>query len=354
MDVDSACLFAPGRVYERMLRNRYVIGLGIIFVLFVANIISYFFSGWGLITVNVTNAPVGQIIKSIERQGWVTVSLHVDKVPLAEAMESLTANAGGQWKLAFFAAPNEAGVKQEIRAFQTDATDDGDTKTYSYRTSLDMLATDETSMPAADPRLQSWAGVQPPPPEVIPVAATGTDPQNAAPDAPPPPPTTLQDYLQIFAQQADCWIMAPQSWSPTVSAPAPSSSLIHSIKGLVNNAHGSVEQALVLVAPRPRDPNAPRRGGGGLGGDTGWAYMEDRVRSAINGLPADARPAALDQLKQEIQFRAQVQAAPPDQRRNMMMQNRTKHAGGNFWRMSPEKRAQMYQRVISNRQSARG
>jgi hypothetical protein len=331
---------------------------GILVLLIVANLIRWFFSDWGLITVTVTDAPLGQVLKSIQRQGWVTiysdmdpttkVSMYVVKVPLAEAMETLTANVGGQWKLGFFAAPNSAGVKQEIRAFQAGGADD-DSKIYSYQTPLQMLAdTDADGLPAADPRLQSWPGYHPPAaPPPPPPSADGQP--DATPPAPPPPPSNVQDYLQALAEEADIFVMAPASWSPNVAAPAPNSSIIHAVKNLVGSAHGSVQQAIVL---RSR----ARRSSGGqhnfAGGDTGWAYMEDRMQNAINGLPADVRPQATAQLAQETKFQKDLQAVPPEQRGPMMMQHFMKRMGQNNWRRSPDKRAAMYSRAVSNRQAA--
>ena len=328
-----------------------------IFLLLVANILRFIFSGWGLITIHAHDMPLGQIVKSIERQGWVTiytdmdlttpVSMDVDHVPLAEAMDTLTANSEGQWKLGFFVAPTSAQVKQEIRAFQSKATDDN-TKVYSYPTFIP----GDIDTPASDPRLQSWAGYKAPPP--APPPAPGTDGQtNAAPD-PPPAPSTVQDYLQALAEQTDIWIMAPGSWEPHVSGPpAPSSSITSAVKSLVSSANGAVESAIILHARQGRPGGGSGRHGF-FGGDTGWSYMEDRVRSAIQGLPEAARPAALAELNDEVDFQKQVQLAPPDQRRGMMRDHMMKHMGDNFWRQSPEKRAQRYQQAVANRQAAHG
>jgi hypothetical protein len=361
------------------LQNRYIIGGGIVAVLLLANIISYLCSGWGLITVTVKDAPLGQVIKSIERQGWVTiytdmpldtkVSMYVEKVPLAEAMETLTANLGGtdaegkrvpsaEWKLGFFAAPTSAAVKQEIRNFQAGSLGD-DTKIYSYATPLQMLASGnsdaDSDLPAADPRLQSWPGYHPPPTPPAPAAnAVGPDGQAQDAPAPPPPPSTVQDYLHAFAEEADILIMAPDAWAPNVPAPAPNSSIIHAVKNLVGRAHGSVELAIVLRSRERRPGGGGGQRGGGAGGDTGWAYMEDRMSNAIQGLPEDARPGATAQLAQEVKFQKDVQAAAPDQRMAMMRQHFMNRMGQNNWRRSPEKRAQMYARAVANRQSARG
>ena len=374
-----------------MLRNRYVIGGIIIAVLIVANIVSYFYSNWDLITIKAHEEPLGQIVRSIERQGWVKiytdldltqpVSMYVDKVPLAEAMETLTANlggtggggggnpapggsangaagaggaargggfgGGGQWKLGFFVAPTYSQVKEEIHAFESGATDD-DTKIYSFPTSLTMLASD-SDMPAADPRHQIWSGLKAPDPSLIPPPSADDQQQDSSP---PPPPSTLQDYLQLVAEQSDVFIMAPGSWNPAVAGPpAPSSSLISAVKSLVSSARGSVVEAIVLRQRqwrRPPDGARPEN----HEADTGWAI--ERMRNAINGLPEDARPAALAQLDTEVKFQHDLQAAPPDQRRAMRRQHMASRMGGNFFRMSPEKRAQMYQRVVGNRETARG
>jgi hypothetical protein len=352
-----------------MLRTRNGAVVAIILFLIVANLIRWFFSDWGLITVTVHEAPLGQIVKSIERQGWVKiytdidpstpVSMYVVKVPLAEAMETLVANLpnGGQWKLGFFAAPSSAAVKNEISAFQSGNLGD-DAKVFSFPTPLQMLDTD-SDMPAADPRLQTWPGMQPPPPAPAANAVadnSGNNPQNPAPAAPadPPGPPTVQDYFTAFAQGADIWIVAPGSWTPVVSkAPAPSSSIISAVENLVSSAHGSVQQAIILQA-RGRRQGGPRGGGGFGGGDTGWVMTQDRIKNAINGLPEEARPQALAQLTAEVSFMQNVQAAPPDQRRAMMRDHFMNHRRDNSWRQSPEKRAQRYSAAVSNRIAARG
>src|ERR1017187_1281933 len=82
-----------------MPRNRYIKWGGLIALLILANIVNYIYWNWGLITVKVKDAPLSKVIKSIEWQGWVTiytnlpsdakVTMWVDHVPLAEAMETL-------------------------------------------------------------------------------------------------------------------------------------------------------------------------------------------------------------------------------------------------------------------------
>src|SRR5476651_600335 len=76
---------------------RWIFGL-----LVLANIAYYFYNNWGLVTVKATDVPLSKVISSIEWQGWVKiytnlapdtkVTMYVDHVPLAEAMETLAAN----------------------------------------------------------------------------------------------------------------------------------------------------------------------------------------------------------------------------------------------------------------------
>jgi hypothetical protein len=350
--------------------NRYTVGGALIALLVLANIFNLIFAGWGLITVRVQGAPLGQVIKSIERQGHVTlytnldpaspVTMNVIKVSLPEALESLAQNCtpgegrgGAQWKLTFFTAPSSAAVKQEIRSFEAGSLGD-DFKTYSYPTPLQMLATDE-SLPAADPRKQTWPGLKPAPaaPAPAPAPADGPAGDDQAATA-PEPPSSVQGYLDALAQAADIMILAPASWDPKISGPpGPSSSIAKAVGSVVGSGRGAVEQAFVLM-DRARGPRGPG-GGRGFFGDNNWAAMDDRTDNAINGLPADYQAAARTQLAQEKAFHQQLAAAPPDQRRDLMRKHRMDHLGAfDNWRRSPEKRAQMYQHLVSNRQSVRG
>ena len=349
-----------------MPQNKIHLGLGLLAVLVVANIILHVIWNWGLVTVKVTNAPIGQVIKSIERQGWVTiysnidpqtkVSMYVDHVPLAEAMATLAVNADAQWHLGFFVAPSSSQVKEEIRSFtQGDDANDDSTRTYSFPTPLDMIADENT--PEADPRAQIWPGLKMPPPAPTPPPDASADNPDAPAPQPEGPPTSVQGYLKAFAEEADVWIMAPASWDPAVpSAPPPSSSISGAIRHFVSGAHGSVTQAIVLRGRPQRVAGQDRPRGGFRGAGMDMGMMMDRMDNAINGLPPAVRPAMREQLKQEADFQKQAAAAPPEERRKMWRDHMMKHRMGDDrgWRRSPEKRAQMMVRIVSNRMSAQG
>jgi hypothetical protein len=62
----------------------------------------------------------------------------------------------------------------------------------------------------------------------------------------------------------------------------------------------------------------------------------------------------LNQLNQEIQFRKDLRALPLDQRRQKMIQHFAERMlYGDHSRLSPEKRAKMYQRMIAMREAAK-
>jgi len=361
-----------------MFNNRTSLVGAIIVLLLIANILNYFWSNWGLITIHAKDEPLGKVIKSIEWQGWVTIysnidpnskiTMDCDHVPLPEAMETLSVNVddggggrggGAQWHLGFFVAPSSAAVKEEIRTFTEGADTTDDTHVYSFPTPLNMI-TDDT-MPVADPRNQVWPGLKMPPAPSAPPAdgAPGaTDPTAAAPaPAPEQPPTSVQGYLRAFARQADVWIMAPAAWDPPVQhAPPPSGSIIAAIRHFVGSAHGSVREAIVLRGRPPRVAGSQPRGGGNRGGGFDMSMMEDRIDNAINGLPPEVQPAARANLAQEKQFQKELANLPPDQRfaqmRKHMMDRRMDN--DNNWRRSPQKRAQMYSRMTQNRIAATG
>jgi len=444
-----------------MFRNRYVLMATVLVVLIIGNIIVQIYNGWGLITVKVTDAPLSKVLKSIEWQGWVKiysnvppdtkVSMFVDHVPLAEAMETLAANVsvpvpddqgapggggpggpppaapggnaqaggtppapastgapaggpgnggggfggggggrrqgggggggfgggadgggggprerGATWNLAFFVAPTSAAVKEEINDFVADNVSDDNT-IFNYATPLGMVSTDD-DVPASDPRLQTWPGMSPAltaPPPAFPQRNGGN--ANGGPGGPaggPPPatdpaatpaaaddgPPTVQTYLRAFARASNIWILAPTSWAPEVSTPpAASSSISSAIRHLVNSAHGAVTEVIVL--------RVGRGGRGGRGG--GFADMdatEIRIDNDINGLPIEYQAPMRDQLQQSVKQLKDIQLAPDDQKPQLFRAFFQAHRGNgnNGWRMSPEKRAQRYARLVSNRETAQG
>ncbi len=408
-----------------MPRNRYVLWGGIICILIVANIINYLYWNWGLITVKVTDVPLSKVIKSIEWQGWVKiytnlpldtkVTMQVDHVPLAEAMETLSANVdapradrgdrrpapdqprpdnnatasgnppsggapgadgdrrngnrgqggpgGGRGGFGGGGFGGGGGVQWNLAFFvaPTAARVKDEIRSFQEGATDNDLLVYNYPTPLMIVATDSDVPASDPrsqswpgykPPIVPPPAPVADGQAPSEPSAPATP--TVQTYLKAFAQSSNIWIMAPSSWSPeVVKAPEPNSSIITAVKSFVSNYRGSVTQAIILRAGR----GGGRRAGGG--GDYDTDAMTDRVRNAINGLPdPEDRANAMAQLDQEVKFYKDMQSAPPEQRgqlmRNHTMSKMAANAQARMDRMSPAKRAARYARAVSNRQTAQG
>lgn len=398
---------APGS-NRRMWENKWV---RLLALLVVANIAYYLYNNWGLVTVKVTDAPLRDVIRSIEWQTWVKiysnipgdakVTMYCDHVPFSEAMETLAVNVelppsdddnarqrrprnpdgstntasatppppstnapagappggpggpglggfrgGGfsraSWNLAFFTGGSKAQVQQEIREFQSNDPNE-ENKVYSASNQIQMISTENMISP--NPLKQAWPGMQAVshpsgdvPPNMMPGAAPKTD-------APPPGPPTVHTYFDAFTQSANIWIMAPGSWTPQVSQPPPeNSSIISAVEKLVSKSGGYVTRAYILRSGRGGSPGTRAV----AINDDAWA---DRMRNVINGLPADQKEEATDNLNKEIDYRKGIAALPPEERRKKMFEHGLERMlyGERLSRMSPEKRAQAYKRMIAIR-----
>src|SRR5688572_2920028 len=89
-----------------------------VLLLLVGNILWHVVGNWGLITIHAENKPLAEIIRSIEKQGGATirtdldqtlpVRMHVDKVTLGEALETLSELTEARCRLAYFFAADKA------------------------------------------------------------------------------------------------------------------------------------------------------------------------------------------------------------------------------------------------------
>jgi hypothetical protein len=86
-------------------------------------------SGWGYVTVDVHDAPLAKVVKSIERQGGVKISTNadpatpvtmlVDRVRAHEAVEALALAIDADARLAYVAAQNGTQIKNVLAAFSS-------------------------------------------------------------------------------------------------------------------------------------------------------------------------------------------------------------------------------------------
>ncbi|RYD75042.1 MAG: hypothetical protein EOP84_18915, partial [Verrucomicrobiaceae bacterium] len=93
-------------------------------VLLLANLGWRVWANWGKITIDVTDAPVAEVLRKIEKQGGIRlgaslpsdtkVTMHVRNVPLLHAMEVLAANTEASWNVAYFTAPTKGTIQNAL------------------------------------------------------------------------------------------------------------------------------------------------------------------------------------------------------------------------------------------------
>lgn len=336
-----------------MTLNRTNILLGAAFILLIA-VIWHWLSGWGLVTVHVQNIPLSRVVASIERQGGIKlvvtgadaglpITMDVDRVPVAEAVDTLAAHLDGNWNVTYVAGPSKAAVSAAV-AVLSQGDRNPDYQYFGMRGfgggGMDMSDT------VIDPRKVSW-NVSP------------ADKQD------------LQSYLNELTIKTGIEAMAPQTWNPSLSRQPKGGVASSAVRNLVHLAGGQVQEIFTIhvwqadqaaggqpQTARPRGTDGGFGRGGGGGGHPEW--MEERVMARIEQLPKDER----EQAKKDINdMRAQwlaIRALPEDQRRAAMQklfddpnvqQRMSDRMAARDDKRSPEKRADFMRRYIARKQA---
>ena len=286
-------------------------------VLLVGNIGYRVWAGWGLITVNVTDAPLPTVLRSIEKQGGIllrtnleadkTVSMHVEKVPLSYALEVLANVADARLELGYFLAPAKPPIDALLTALAAGEKSEG-WQRFHVPLPSGMIGGDEGT---SDPRIERW--------EV-----------KAAPEA------TLQAYLEQAAKNVSARLEVPTDWNPPVSSAPKSGEIQDVMPRLAKAAGGAVEQVFFLNGRR-RDATPPTAGDGppepirrmlgmaAAGAVQDEAAMEkmmramgDMMQARINQMPEDKRAKAQAEFDEGKKFFESMKDLTPEQRRAKM------------------------------------
>ena len=277
-----------------MNRNRWL--FGILILLAIANIAYYIHSHWGLITVHAEDRPLAEVIRSIEKQGHISlktdldptmkVRMHVEKVPLAEALETLSTLTEARCRLTYIFAGDRGAIQGVISAI-TGGQKPEDWKTIYYP--LPPISPEDPGIPP-DPRRDTW---------------------NVKPTA----ERTLQAYLEAAGRNVSAAFVVPTTWNPPIASEPKSGEIRKVAPKLASAAHGKVEEVFLLQKQQRRGGGPP--GGDGDGGPRmmgGFAAMGERLMAEIEKLPPDKREAAQKEIEE---FRA-MRDLPPEERRAKM------------------------------------
>lgn len=317
----------------------------------------YLFSNWGLITVHADNQPLGEVIRSIEKQGRVTiktnmdpaakVSLNLEKVALAEALESLSVVVDARWRLTYFIAPDQSAIGAALAEIASGKRPEG-------------WKTHYVPMPPV--------GLEAP--EVLP------DPRKDLWEVSPAQEGTLQAYLQQASRHVSASFQVPESYNPAVASAPSGGPIRKSLAKLVSTAKGSYQEVFLLQGDRRDRAEGERRGGDdgprfagnfgdgpglGRGGEPDRSAADERIQNELKKLPEAKRVAAQQEYDERRKIFEEIRSMTPEQRaeafQNMMSDPRNeermdKAMSAREARRSPQQRVERGQRYRDRKQQA--
>ena len=235
--------------HSPMNANRNTVLLATAGVLLVLAAVWYFWPD-GLITLDFKNAPVTKVIASIERQGHVRigtnvppetpVTIHMKKVCLMDALETLSVRVEGSLRAVFAGASTKAQAAAALEELASGKR--SDQWAVAWFPSMGMLGTDTPP----DPRFLA----------VKPEAGEKND---------------LQSALAQVAMKSGVMTAVPRDWNPDAKMPANTAPAASIVRQLINSSGGQVQESFLIVARGGRSggPGGPDGGdrAGQAGGD---------------------------------------------------------------------------------------
>ncbi len=267
----------------------------------------------GLITLDFNNAPVSKVISSIERQGHVRigtnvppetpVTIHMKKVTLMDALETLSVRVEGEVRVVFAGASTKAQAAAALAELASGKR--SDQWAVAWFPSMGMLA-----------------GDTPPDPRSLAVKPEAGEKKD------------LQSALQQVAMKSGVMTAVPTDWNPEAKMPSKTAPAASIVKQLISSSGGQVQESFLIIARGGHDggrdggpgrpPDGGDRGGppggqrAGRGGGMNPEWIAQRAEAAIAQLPPEERQAARADFDESKKFFEEVRALPDDQRRAKM------------------------------------
>ena len=340
----------------KLTRNQWV--LVVLLLLLTGQVVHYFWSHWGLVTVHSKGQPLSQVIRTIEKQGHVTiktnmdqskaVAMWVDNVSVAEAMETLSTATDSRWQLTYYIGPDKNAVSGALANFTAGQKTEG-----WHRLFVPLQPMGEEPDVLPDPRKDTWT---------VKTISDGT----------------LQGYLKEAAKNVSATFYVPETFNPAVKPPK-SGAITSALPKLVSSAHGKYEEVFLLQGSERRaergedrrdrgDDGEPRFAGNfGDGGRSRGGFdrdaVEERFQNEIAKLPKSERDALAAEHAQRKQFFDSLRDMTPEQRaaaiQQMMsdptVQDKIDNASNNRdSRRTPQQRIQRAGAYLSRMATATG
>jgi len=286
----------------------------ILAVLVVGNLGWRLWRSHGLITIDATDRPLSEVIRSVEKQGGIKlrsnapaetkVTLHLRKVPLLHALEVLAANTDTNLSVAYFTAPDKRTIETALAAISAGQPTEG-WKRFALPGMRGGPDADEGTI---DPRDEEW--------KVKPAAES-----------------TLQAYLEQGSHILSAQFFAPDQWNPHVTNAPKSGKTASVVARLVKGVRGESAEVFLLrgrpqrtseVAEGNGPPNREPREGGDAGRGRGMPReemrkaMEERELAQIERLPKDKQAEARARWEERKKFFADLAQLSDEERRVKM------------------------------------
>ncbi len=280
------------------------------FVVLVGLVLWQWISGWGLITMDYTDAPLSKVIKSMGRQGGIQIATNADpntpvtilleRAPVYEAVDILSERIEGNLRLAYIAAPDKKQISEVLDAY-AGGTNPGGWTIFSagFGGGGPMGGVSETQV---DPRQISW---------------NVSDAKER----------DIQSIFQQGTQKTGALFAVPKEWNPVLGKLPATTKTSRMAFDLVKIAKGNVRE-LFLITVRPastadrgerneRDEtrtvfSAPR---GGQRNNMNPAFIAERAQAEIAALPIEERAEAQKQFDEMRKFWETVRSLPEEERR---------------------------------------
>ena len=281
---------------------------GLLAVLALLWVVWPIYAGWGLVTLDLREAPLAKAIAAISRQGGIEivsnldpstpVTIKVKRVPPVEALDIVAVRTESSWQLAYLGAPEAGAIDHVLAVFRAG----GETTGWASFDAGGFNLIAPQSGAALDLRSTFWT---------------------------PSEPGGLPALLEEAAQKTGVFLAAPADWKPSVSAPKAASVAV-AMPRLFRSA-GGVSREVFLLRTRPSrdDGLGGGRGGawigsrsGGRQGGGGWMRtMGDlqntaaRAEAQIALLPESEQERAREDVRLMGEFWRGMRDLPGDERR---------------------------------------
>jgi len=335
--------------------------LAAVLVLLLANFTTRWWKTRGLITIHCDDWPVSKVVRELEKQGGVTIKtnltdetrvrMHLDKVPLTEAMETFAVVTEGRWRLTYVFGVGQGEIQNGIKGILAAEPTEAWTR-LSFR--MPPMGEDDGSGPAPDPRADVWQ--------------VKTADKN-----------DFQTYAQQAARSVNAAMVFPKTWNPGVSR-EPSSGPIRKAAQSLAKVSKSRVQEVFLVQKNERNDGPPSGGEGRERGERfGFARsgggeddeaernrrrdaLIERAQAEIDKLPPEKREAAQQRFEERRKFFEGLRDLPEAQRRAKIEEFMTSEQNQErmeareserMARMTPDQRVDRSRRYVERKEAAR-